>query len=295
MVVSLAIIHTATNTSIQLASSFRSAAPGSRAFIAHLIELSAVVVHAIGVEVFKLERDSHSQFAAITSWKGPPPPNGIPMPWINACPTLLRHTWYRASEQYPEGVADIPGYWAESRIFGGVVLFDRFEKATSPGREESSTVWLHPPRSGGTYRIVKLNEDQRQALVEFLLADSPDMNLLPILTSKSNVTREDPEEAPESIGIYRDVWERRPLREGEIDRRQRHVVSRLEYPTDADLRRAQSRALQRKRALQAKLMAEFDAGGETESEATEDDDENEERSVLETGAKRTHDEYLKKF
>lgn len=70
--------------------------------------------------------------------------------------------------------------------------------------------------------------------------------LLPILTSetsKINVTREDPEEAPEKLGIYRDVWERRPLRDGKMDRQQRHVVSRLEYPTDADLKRAQSRTL----------------------------------------------------
>lgn len=125
--------------------------------------------------------------------------------WINACPTLLRHTWYRASEQYPNGMADIPGYWAESRIFGGVVLFDRFEKATSSEAEAASTVWLHPTRRGGTYRIVKLNEDQRQALVEFLLSDSPDMNLLPILASKSNLTREDPKSrrrASVFTGIY---------------------------------------------------------------------------------------------
>lgn len=35
------------------------------------------------------------------------------------------HKNYRDFEQYPNGVADIVGYWAEAQIFGGVVLFDR--------------------------------------------------------------------------------------------------------------------------------------------------------------------------
>lgn len=40
-------------------------------------------------------------------------------------PTLFMHGWYQAFEQYPHGVADMVGYWAEAQIFGGVVLFDR--------------------------------------------------------------------------------------------------------------------------------------------------------------------------
>lgn len=39
--------------------------------------------------------------------------------------TLFCHKWYRDHDQYPEGVADSVGYWAEARILGGVVLFDR--------------------------------------------------------------------------------------------------------------------------------------------------------------------------
>ena len=40
-------------------------------------------------------------------------------------PTYFSHKWYQDYDQYPDGVADGIGYWAESRIFGGVVLFDR--------------------------------------------------------------------------------------------------------------------------------------------------------------------------
>lgn len=42
-------------------------------------------------------------------------------------PTVFLHAAYDAFDQYPRGVADMVGYWAESRLFGGVVLFDRGE------------------------------------------------------------------------------------------------------------------------------------------------------------------------
>jgi hypothetical protein len=38
---------------------------------------------------------------------------------------LFFHVDYMDHRQYPNGLADMAGYWAEDRIFGGVVLFDR--------------------------------------------------------------------------------------------------------------------------------------------------------------------------
>lgn len=46
--------------------------------------------------------------------EGPDPP-----------PSVFAHGSYCEFERYPKGVADMVGYWAESRIFGGVVVFDR--------------------------------------------------------------------------------------------------------------------------------------------------------------------------
>ncbi|GKU09601.1 unnamed protein product [Fusarium langsethiae] len=37
------------------------------------------------------------------------------------------HRAYQHPEQYPRGIADVAGYWTESKIFGGVALFDRGE------------------------------------------------------------------------------------------------------------------------------------------------------------------------
>lgn len=42
-------------------------------------------------------------------------------------PTLFYAGPYLAAERFPHGLADVAGYWAELRIFGGVVLFDRGE------------------------------------------------------------------------------------------------------------------------------------------------------------------------
>lgn len=40
-------------------------------------------------------------------------------------PTPLYVSSYAAANKYPNGWADVVGYWAEHHIFGGVVLFDR--------------------------------------------------------------------------------------------------------------------------------------------------------------------------
>ena len=42
-------------------------------------------------------------------------------------PTPLLHLEYMDHDQYPLGVADMVGYWAEQQVFGGVVLFGRGE------------------------------------------------------------------------------------------------------------------------------------------------------------------------
>lgn len=39
--------------------------------------------------------------------------------------TLFWHGSFRDSHRYPNGVAELAGYWAETQIFGDVVLFDR--------------------------------------------------------------------------------------------------------------------------------------------------------------------------
>lgn len=44
-------------------------------------------------------------------------------------PVTFYHQAYCSHLQYPCGVSDMVGYWAEAKLFGGVVLFDRSDSA----------------------------------------------------------------------------------------------------------------------------------------------------------------------
>ena len=86
--------------------------------------------------------------------------------------------------------------------------------------------------------------------MEFLLAEDTANTLspLPILGTSKNVTRVDPEEPITSTGIYRDIWERKPLADDEWDARLKDVCSSLDYPLHGDFVAAQDRAYDRKEA-----------------------------------------------
>ena len=59
--------------------------------------------------------------------------------------TYFSHKWYQDHDQYPDGVADGVGYWAESRILGGVVLFDRRSPEVRRLRNVSSPTAMFDP------------------------------------------------------------------------------------------------------------------------------------------------------
>lgn len=48
-----------------------------------------------------------------------------PGPLIPPAPVFQKA--YQWPEQYPRGIGDVVGYWAEGKIFGGVVVFERGE------------------------------------------------------------------------------------------------------------------------------------------------------------------------
>ena len=111
----------------QLLHSYQTAVPGSRTFQTNLFELVARAIHDIAAWLFNQEHNL-SPTDELVAWRPseedkPFYPKGYPL-------TLFWHAWYHDYDQYPEGLADVVGYWAEARIFGGVVLFDR--RCTSP-------------------------------------------------------------------------------------------------------------------------------------------------------------------
>jgi hypothetical protein len=206
----------------------------------------AVAVHQIAALFFKLDTSVHKD-DGITEWA---PPKSDSWFWKlhpeGPLPTLFRHNWYTNYDQYPGHVADMVGYWAEARILGGVVLFDRRNPEAEPSADPDA-VYFHSDRQGITYRIYQLLPEQRKALLDFLTADEPPSTIpLPILGNQDNRIRVDPEEPIRTTGIYRDLWERKDLSPDEGDSRLRDVWDVNEYPTRGDFSASRRRAFERK-------------------------------------------------
>ncbi|KAJ3538901.1 hypothetical protein NM208_g2550 [Fusarium decemcellulare] len=205
---------------------------GSKAFNMRLLELVAVTLHQIGVLLFQLEFRMHQgDIDATTDWRMPPVEGLVEVP---PRPTLFSHHAYLDADVYPEGVADIVGYWAEDRILGGVTVFDRRaeESGTTPN------VYFNSCRRRQTHRVYQLRDDQQEALFSFLLSDTdshpPEPNPLPILSDAQNRVRVDSEVAITHHGIYRDVWERKPITKDELRVLERRPKSDIDYPEYAD-------------------------------------------------------------
>ena len=109
---------------------FQNETPGSRGFQLRLIELTAVACHQIAAFLFQHEGSNH--FGEYGAWiaeqhklrdggaeKYQYYPVGPSVPFY--------HQAYTSDDMYPRGVSDVVGCWAEAKIFGGVVLFDRGE------------------------------------------------------------------------------------------------------------------------------------------------------------------------
>ncbi len=210
-----------------------------------MIELVAVAIHQIAVLLFSLDTDLHKH-DDITNW-APPKADSVldEMFWDEfpngPLPTLFCHPWYIDYEQYPNGAADMAGYWAEACILGEVVLFDRRPNG------DPDDVYLLPDRRDVTYRIYQLLPEQKEALLEFLTTESePSTDTLPILGDKKNVHRIDPEEPIEETDIYRDIWEQKFRPPQLNDRRLRDVWDTFDFPTRADKYAASMRARERK-------------------------------------------------
>ncbi|KAF5677663.1 hypothetical protein FDENT_9176 [Fusarium denticulatum] len=227
---------------------FQAASPGLRSFNARLIEIIAIAVYQIAVILFSLDEGLHKNDGVI-EW-APPKSDKI---WWSLCPngpepTMFFHPWYLSHDRYPNGVADMAGYWAESRILGGVVLFNRRQPV--PGSSvDQDAIYIHPDRDDITYRICRLTSEQKLQLLKFLTADEPSQNPLMILPDEKNDYRIDPEESPGDTGIYRDIWDRSELRGDAYDQRLRDVWNKVDYITHSDKGNAGDRALERRNRI----------------------------------------------
>lgn len=117
-------------THTQALSAFQQSSAGSQHYELRLIELLAVACHQLAVYLYNLDDGIHPH-RVCEEWRDLPRERVAPGQYV--APTAFYHRSYLAHDQYPNGLADIVGYWAEAKIFGGAVLFDRGESGTEVG------------------------------------------------------------------------------------------------------------------------------------------------------------------
>lgn len=108
--------------SMQLAQKYQNAPPGSHEHLLRLLEIAAASVHAIaGMIYVSYHKD--------TNIRPPKPPVGQLQPFQRTDEFYVNfyHTKYKQFQEFPFGLLNVVGYWAETELFGGVVLFEREE------------------------------------------------------------------------------------------------------------------------------------------------------------------------
>ncbi|KAL1877947.1 hypothetical protein Daus18300_002301 [Diaporthe australafricana] len=227
----------------------------------------AVAIHQIAVYVYKLDLNlgGHQDFAV---WK---PPKSDDMVFYQyypdgKLPSLFFHKYYRDHDQYPDRDIGL------KRELSAVSFY-----LTVGNLIRGNLMKI-------TYRIWRLLETQKKRLLDFLFAENSIdgqtngvENPLPILPDRTNLTRIDPEESIHNTGIYRDLWERKPLGDKAGDPRLHCCAyNAMDYPTVADYKRSLERALRRRREVEERREKEVEAEMEEEAPVTLSEQQEEE-------------------
>ncbi|KIH93158.1 hypothetical protein SPBR_02878 [Sporothrix brasiliensis 5110] len=194
---------------------------GSVAFCLCLLELLAVACHQIGATLYEWsDADAlHSRasvLAAIGHELDANRRNRVFHPSNLPKHTHFYHHSYIYQDQYPRGVADMVGYWAETRIFGGVAVFDRGRSGDANGG-----VYFHSDRHSYGTSLYPPTEDQLKALMAFFTSTTvtatatataaalpPEACPLPVVSTSANRWRWDAGFAFLHWNIFRDRYER---------------------------------------------------------------------------------------
>ncbi|KAK3899210.1 hypothetical protein C8A05DRAFT_46661 [Staphylotrichum tortipilum] len=203
-----------------LIKAYRRAIPGSRVFKVRFLELVAVSVHQLAALLFNLGVYMHTggpeDVERVTQYQGPPlaPGLAVCIPEV----TLFNHHGYLDDDIYPEGAADVAGYWAE----------DPEERAPI----DPPNAWFNSSRRMVTNRYYQLLDHLQDAMVDFFLAEDPARVPcpLPVLGDKSNGVRVDFWDAILHRFICRDPWECKPPSEATVEFWARRPQNELDYP-----------------------------------------------------------------
>ncbi|KAK2811323.1 hypothetical protein FQN50_002199 [Emmonsiellopsis sp. PD_5] len=114
-------------------------------FNLHFLEVAALIVHALAVNLYITTHPDVDVFAVHRG-----------LPRYPHSSIDLRSDLYSVYIQYPYGRADVVGYWAETQIFGGVVLF---EHENDDCDSVLLNAFIHPPMHLGS-NVFQLSQSQ---------------------------------------------------------------------------------------------------------------------------------------
>ena len=198
----------------KLLQAYQSATILSRTLYLRLAELVAVTIHQIGTFLFRLRLDMHDPDTTrdldtdtVMRWEPDQNPSSRAIP----DPSLFTQPNFTALGQYPDGLSDMVGYWAEDRVLGGVFLFDRSRTWLADGEPN---MYIQCCRRNVTYRVCQLLDEQQDSILNFLrtMDTSAMRSPFPILPGADNRSRIEPADAISIHQVYRDNWERSPPR-----------------------------------------------------------------------------------
>lgn len=113
----------------KLLQKFQAARIETPQFNFRLVELMAEACHQIAIYLYQLNEGAYKH-QLHKDWldKVRSEPEQVRRKrYYEAPPVAFFHCAYRNSDLYRQGDADVVGFWAEGRIFGGVLWFDRGE------------------------------------------------------------------------------------------------------------------------------------------------------------------------
>lgn len=114
----------------QLLSAFQRTSPNTQRFELRLLEMLTDACHQIASYLYDLDDGVHKH-SLYYDWRdSAEPASPDPRLLVHRAPTAFYHRSYQDFDQYPNGISDVAGYWAEAKILGGVMVFDRGESGT---------------------------------------------------------------------------------------------------------------------------------------------------------------------
>ncbi|KAI1977664.1 ADP-ribose diphosphatase [Ophidiomyces ophidiicola] len=182
------------NLNTKVAQQFQDSKVFSSFFNMHLLELVAIIIHEMSGNLFHKFHPNGEPHTIDVNQKQFCPANSV----------SLSTMCYTVSGRYPRGVLDVVGYWAETHIFGGVVVFDR---GPNEGTRQCNAAYIHPQYPSALFQLA---EHQLDAFSRAGYPGNKEQSKLRLpFQCEPGARKIDGYTAFRDLNIYRDRYERR--------------------------------------------------------------------------------------